>query len=385
GIEEARLVHLGVAHSLPDPGGRRLVVDIGGGSTELIIGEGFEPLELESLYMGCVGMTQRFFADGRIRKTAMKEAILAARLELQTCKQRFRRIGWSMAAGSSGTIRTVRDAVLEAGWSENGITPESLKSLRNRLIEFGDAASIDLPAVAEDRKPVFAGGVAILSGVFQALKIDHMLHSSGALREGLLYDLLGRIQHRDIRESTVQSLARRYHVDQEQARRVEQTALALMRQVAPEWSLRQEDAEQWLHWAALLHEIGLVIAHSQYHKHGAYLLAYSDLPGFSQRDQRFLATLVRCHRRKFRKTALEELPRGMHPLAIRLCALLRLAVLLHRDRSDAGEPPLQISAGENSLRLEFPHGWLEAHPLTAADLQQEKKNLKPSGLKLSFQ
>ena len=384
GIEEARLVHLGVAHSLAEPGGRRLVVDIGGGSTELIIGEGLDAIQLESLYMGCVNMTQRFFDDGTISKTSMRKAILAARLELQASKQHFRRLGWSMAAGSSGTIRAVRDAVMEAGWSDNGITAESLKRLRSALVDFGHADNIELTAVNEDRKPVFAGGVAILSAVFQALKIERMRHSSGALREGLLYDLLGRIQHQDIRESTIQSVAQRYHVDQEQAQRIEETANGLARQLVDSWRLNQQDTGRWLHWAALLHEIGLVIAHSQYHKHGAYLVEYSDLPGFSLGDQRFLSVLVRCHRRKFRKSIVEALPSDAREYAVRLCTLLRLSVMLHRNRSRSNEPAIQASASKNSICLEFPNGWLKNHPLTLADLDIEKKYLKSAGLKLEY-
>ncbi len=384
GIEEARLVYLGVAHSLADPGGRQLVVDIGGGSTELIIGEGFQPIQLESLYMGCVSMSQRYFPDGKIDKSAMKDAILAARLELQASKQAFRRTGWTMATGSSGTIRTVRDVVLEAGWSDNGITAESLKKLRSALIGMGHANNIGFPAVSEDRKPVFAGGVAILSAVFHALKIDRMLHSSGALREGLLYDLLGRLQHQDMREATVQSLSQRYHTDVEQALRIEETALALAEQLATIWQLPEPATTKWLHWAALLHEIGLLIAHSQYHKHGAYLVKYSDLPGFSLRDQNFLSVLVRCHRRKFRPAMIEVLPDDMRSYAIKLCLILRLAVLLHRSRSHKPAPDVQINAAGNNVRLIFPDNWLEEHPLSKADLKVERKHLSTFGIGLDY-
>jgi exopolyphosphatase/guanosine-5'-triphosphate,3'-diphosphate pyrophosphatase len=384
GIEEARLIHLGVAHSLADPGGQRLVVDIGGGSTELIIGEGFHPVYLESLYMGCVNISQRFFGDHVISKKAMKDAILAARLELQASKETLRRLGWSMATGSSGTIRTVRDVVRESGWSDSGITAESLKQLRNTLIDIGQAERIDFPAVSEDRKPVFAAGVAILSAVFQALKIDRMQYSSGAVREGLLYDLLGRIQHRDIREATVQSLTQRYHVDLDQAQRVEKTAVALASQLVQQWQLCREDIDLWLRWAALLHEAGLVIAHNQYHKHGAYLVEYSDLAGFSLLEQGFLATLVRCHRRKFRKLLVETLPKDRQEKTIRLAILLRLSVLLHRNRSQAEEPEIRVSATKESIQLKFPESWLEQHPLTLADLDQERKYLKPVCYKLEY-
>lgn len=384
GIEEARLVHLGVAHSLSEQGVQRLVVDIGGGSTEIIIGQGFSPLRLESLYMGCVSMSQRFFADGAISKSAMKQAILAARLELQPHKQIFRQLGWSLAIGSSGTIRTIRDLVMEAGWCDNGISAEALKILRDTLIELGHTDNIDFDSVSDDRKQVLAGGVAVLSAVFQALKIDRMLHSSGALREGLLYEQLGRIRHHDIREATVQSLAQRYHVDLQQAQRVEDTAHALCAQVGELWFSSPQDARQWLHWASLLHEAGLVIAHSQYHRHGAYLIEYSDLPGFSLRDQRFLSVLVRCHRRKFARTALEVLPEKLHNTAIRLATLLRLSVLLHRSRSQQQAPGIDVAIEDKLISLRFPQGWLEEHPLTRTDLDIEKKHLKPVGVKLEY-
>jgi exopolyphosphatase/guanosine-5'-triphosphate,3'-diphosphate pyrophosphatase len=381
GIEEARLVHLGVAHSLADPGGRRLVVDIGGGSTELIIGEGFQPIRLESLYMGCVGMSQRFFPDGKIEKSAMKNAILYGRLELQASKQAFKRIGWTTATGSSGTIRAIRDVVREAGWSDNGITAESLKKLRSALVEFGHFEKIGFETIGADRRPVFAGGVAVLSAVFHALKIDRMVHSSGALREGLIYDLLGRIQHQDIREATLQSIAERYRIDLEQAKRVEETALTLAEQCAETWNLGEPHTSQWLRWTALAHEIGLLIAHSQYHKHGGYLLEYADLPGFSQRDQRFLALLVRHHRRKLRKTMFENMPAEQANYAIRLIALIRLSVLLHRSRSHRHIRDIRVTATADSIKLSFSDDWAREHPLTITDLNAEKKNLSAVGIK----
>jgi exopolyphosphatase/guanosine-5'-triphosphate,3'-diphosphate pyrophosphatase len=184
--------------------------------------------------------------------------------------------------------------------------------------------------------------------------------------------------------STVQSLAQRYHVDLQQARRVEDTALALLSRVADAWQLRLEDARQWLHWAALLHEIGLVIAHSQYHKHGAYLVEHSDLPGFSLRDQRLLSVLVRCHRRKFRSLALDVLPDNLHDITIRMCILLRLAVLLHRNRSRNAPPVMDIDVEGITVNLAFPDEWLEEHPLTRADLKLERKHLKNIGVALEY-
>ena len=384
GIEEARLIYLGAAHSLPDPGDKRLVVDIGGGSTELIIGKGFEPIKLESLYMGCVSMSKRYFADGSISKDAMRQAILSARLELQPIKQQYRKLGWSLATGSSGTIRAIRDVVTQAGWSENGITAAALKKLRSALISCGQADKLKMAGLSSNRRQVFAGGVAILSGVFDALKIERMLHSSGALREGVIYDLVGRLHHKDVRESTVQALAKRYHADLEQSQRVENTALQLLDQVASDWQLDLDNARQWLHWASLLHEIGLVIAHSQHHKHSAYLIEHSDLPGFSQRDQYFLATLVLAHRRKLKPIMLEVLPTSMRTIALRLIILLRLAVVLQRSRSDQPGPVPDISYRDEKLVLGFPPGWLDENRLTEAGLAAEKKILKNMGVKLRY-
>ncbi len=384
GIEEARLIYLGVAHSLPDPGGRRLVVDIGGGSTELIIGEGFEPQMLESLYIGCVGMSRRFFEDGAITREAMNRALVAARLELQPIKRRFRELGWSMATGSSGTIRAVRDVVTNAGWSDNGITPAALEKLRGALIAAGHVSALSINGLSENRAPVFPGGVAVLSAVFDALKIERMLHSSGALREGVIYDLNGRIHHHDKREATVNALVERYRVDVTQAVRVEQVALSLLDAVRDAWNLKSEDARQWLHWATHLHEIGLSISHDQYHKHGAYIIRHADLAGFSLRDQKFLSLLVQAHRRKLKPSLFDALPETMRLVAVRLIVILRLAVLLRRSRSDHDMLPTEITAADNKLTLQFPAGWLEGHPLTNADLGQEKKYLKSVGTKLRF-
>lgn len=384
GIEEARLIYLGVAHSMPDPGGRRLVVDIGGGSTELIIGEGFNPIQLESLYMGCVNLSQRFFADGVITKEAMRNAVLSARLELQPVKRIYQKLGWTQATGSSGTIRAIRDVIINAGWSDNGITPDALKKLRASMISLGHTDALKLEGLSENRRPVFPGGVAILSAVFDALKINRMLHSTGALREGVVYDLMGRLHHQDIRESTVVALAKRYQIDQQQAQQVEHTTLALLDQVADAWKLDIEAARQWLHWASCLHEIGLVIAHSKYHKHGAYLIEHSDLPGFSLRDQQFLATLIIAHRRKLKQPILETLPASMRSIGLRLMILLRLAVMLNRDRSDKALPFIEAAATEDKITLLFPPDWLSSHRLTATGLETEKKSLKNLGFKLRY-
>jgi exopolyphosphatase / guanosine-5'-triphosphate,3'-diphosphate pyrophosphatase len=378
GVEEARLIYLGVSHSLPDAGGRRLVVDIGGGSTELIIGEGFEALYPESLYMGCVSFSERYFPDGQLGKEGWRGAEIAAGLELRPVQDRFRRLGWESVAGASGTIRAIREVLQTNQWCEQGISRDGLQKLRKALQQVEHVDALNLPGLAEERKPVLAGGVVILWTLFDTLGIEQMRVSDGALREGLLYDAIGRIQQVDVRERTVNSLMERYHVDTAHASQVEQTALRLFDQVRKDWKLEDDEYPAMLRWAARLHEIGLVIAHSGYQKHGAYLLANSDLPGFSRREQSLLAVLVLGHRRKFPVSGFDSHGKA----AQRLCVLLRLAILLHRSRGPEEPPAISLRPNGTSLELVFPEAWLAQHPMTEADLAREVEFLKAAKWKL---
>jgi len=383
GIEEARLVYLGVAHSVPQTQDRRLVVDIGGGSTEVIIGRGFKPLYLESLYMGCVGFSRCFFGDGIIDAGRMRRAELAAMQELEPLATPYRRLGWDAAIGSSGTVVSIAEVIRHKRWGERGITAPGLARLRESLIAAGHVERLDLPGLERRRAPVFPGGVAILSALFETLGIKRMERSLGALREGLLYDLLGRLGPEDVRETTVLELMSKHRVDEGQAARVERTAMRLREQVTGSWGLGKERWGDCLRWAASLHEVGLAIAHSGYHKHGAYLLEHADLAGFSQEEQLLLAALVRAHRRKFPPQAFAALPGG-RTRARRLAVLLRVAAVLHRSRSDSIDPEVVARADGDSLSLELPEGWLAAHPLTQADLEQEAAYLRAAGFKLTF-
>ena len=382
GQEEARLIFLGASHSLAGGPERRLVVDIGGGSTECIAGEAFEPIRAESLYMGCVGMTLAHFPGGKITAKRMAKAETAAGLELQPIQADLRRLGWESAAGASGTVRAVAEILRLAGWSEQAITPEGLAKLREAIVAVDHVDRLELPGLKSDRAKVLPGGVAILSAVFESLGIERMIVASGALREGVLYDLLGRIRHEDARDRTIQRFIQQYHVDIPQARRVEGTALRLLDDIAGAWQLDPEDSRSFLAWASNLHEIGISIAHGGFHKHGAYLIGNSDMPGFSVQDQKVLSLLVRGVRRKFPKSEFAKLPAAQKQTTLRLCVLLRLACLLNRDRSLRTLPELRLSATKRKLRLDFSAGWLAAHPLTAADLQMEKAYLKAAGLKL---
>ena len=382
GMEEARLIYSGVAHTVPSEPGRRLVVDIGGGSTELIIGEGLAPLELESLQMGCVSLSERFFSDGKISPKRLQNARLAARLELEPVQAAYRRRGWEHTAGSSGTARAIGEAIRELDPSAKTITLAGLERLLRYLAEAGHVRDLRLTAITDDRRPVFPGGVAILAEVLGVLDIREMRIAEGAMREGLLYDMVGRFTDEDARERTVRAMQRRYHVDFAQAERVEATVLDFLEQVRGPWKLDDPLADLSLKWASRLHEVGLDVSHSGYHHHGAYLTENADMPGFSHEEQQLLARLVGGHRRKLTLDGLDELLPPWDRHALSLIVLLRLAVLLHRGRSADALPGIGLTARTRSLEVRFPGRWLREHPLTTADLQQEVDFLKPLGFRL---
>lgn len=387
GVEEARLVYLGAAHSLPSQTGRRLVVDIGGGSTELIVGEGYEALRLESLYMGCVSSSERFFADGVVSAEGFRDARMFARRELEPVRKAFRQQHWQQAVGTSGTIRATGRVLRLLGATGGEITRAGLEVLRERLLAAGDMARHDLPGLGEQRAPVYPGGLAVLTEIFAALEIETMVPAEGALREGLLWDLVGRLTDEDARDRSVRGFQQRFHADAAQAERVEAAALALLERLAGPWDLADPECADLLAWGARLHEVGLDIAHAQHQLHAAYLLRHADLAGFSFDQQRRLAVLVGGHRRKIRKDLLEDLHDLQEPWSKRmpyLMTILRLAVLLKRSRSDKPVPAIAVEATRRKLKLEFATGWLEAHPLTLADLEQEARYLGALDLKLSF-
>jgi exopolyphosphatase/guanosine-5'-triphosphate,3'-diphosphate pyrophosphatase len=385
GLEEARLVYHGVTHGMSEANPQRLVVDIGGGSTELIIGRYHEPKLMESMALGCVTHTQRFFSDGQISKRRMHQARLAAHVELEFVERRFRAAGWDVAVGSSGTVRGAWRVMLAHGWIGERITREALEKTLELTVCAGRIERLDLPGLREDRRPVFPGGLAVLAAVFDALDLREMETSEYALREGLIYDLLGRLHDRDVRNRSVEALADRYGVDRRQARDVERTALRLLEQAAAAWKLPRTDSRRLLAWAALLHEIGLVVAHEGSHRHGEYILRHADIFGFSQTDQKLLAALVRLQRGKFAQAVLEDLPRAWRAALTRLAILFRLAVLLHRSRTPELRIPLRLEVSGRDVRLVFGRGWLARHPLTREDLEIEAQRLAEAGYRLRWQ
>ncbi|MEO6264923.1 MAG: exopolyphosphatase [Luteimonas sp.] len=382
GREEARLVYLGVAHAQPPkPDQLRLVIDIGGGSTECIIGTGFDALERESLQAGCVASTRRFFGDGKLSKKRWKDALTEVTAEFQQFAGVYRGLGWDEALGSSGTNKAIAEICAAMKLTKGAITAEALPQVRDRLLAAGRIDDIDLPSLSAERRPIIAGGILVLEASFDALGLKRMAVSKAALREGVLYDMLGRGSDADPRDTSVQALIQRYGIDTVQAARVEATVLHLFERVAPAWRLDPDD-RLMLAWAARLHELGLAIAHSQYQVHGAYVLAHSDIAGFSQQEQRVLAALVRTHRRGIPKSAFDALPDRLLAGTRHAAALLRLTVLLHRSHEPDALPDLQLVADGDTLTLSLPKRWLEARPLLRADLAGETGDFAGLGIVL---
>ena len=376
GREEARMIFVGVSHGLPTAEYRRLVIDIGGGSTEFIIGEGFGPMQMESLYMGCVSYSMRFFGDGKLSESNFDKAEIAARSEIQSIRSQFSSARWQEAVGSSGTARALGEILRLNNLSDGSITRDGLAGLRALLLQTKTIKKLKLAGLSAERAPSFPGGFAIMAAAFDELGIGRMTVASGALREGVLYELLGRMHHQDTREATVQRFKRRYHVDARQARRVQMLAMLLLDQVGPRLKMEQTAARQYLTWAARLHEVGVSIAHSGYHKHSAYIVEHADMPGFSRMEQQVLGLLVRCQRRSLPKQILPPVNDARCPLI----AILRLAVLLCRNRTGMERVPLRFDRSAAGFRLEADASWLEMNPLTAADLAAEAAYWKDAGV-----
>ena len=379
GREEARLIYLGVTRSMPPVPHQRLVVDVGGGSTEFIVGAGDEPKLTESLYMGCVSYSLKYFPDGKVEKSRLKAAETAARQELAGIALAYRAAGWEEAVGSSGTARSIEKILRENGYAAEGITRDGLERLRGLLLKEERADPGRIAGLRPNRAPVLPGGLAILCAVFDELGLEAMAVSEGALRHGVLYDLLGRVQHRDMRAATVTQFVRRYHVDAAQAERVRRLALTIYDALAPGRE-REDDADRLLlEWAASVAEIGLSIEHAQYHKHSAYVLQNADMPGFSRMEQQRLARIVLAHRGKLGKMHDAGLEKDDWPLVF----ALRLAALILRRRADVKLPLLRVAGDEGGFEVDLAQSWLDENPLSAAALEEEARHWKAVGMKLA--
>lgn len=375
GREEARLVYLGVAHTLPPSPDKRLVFDIGGGSTEFIIGTGLDPELMESIPMGCVSWSLKYFPDGKLEKSSFKRAELAAGTEVQRIVKLFRRTGWKQVVASSGTARSIAAILTEAGWADAAISAAGLKKLRSTFVEAGGVDKVKFPGLREDRVPILPGGLAILSAVLAEFEIEELEVSDGALRQGVLYDLLGRVQHHDMREATVAEFMRRYHIDMAQAERVAGLAAKLHGDLLIE---SPEADALLLRWACAVHEIGISIAHAAYHKHSAYILSQADMPGFSRDEQARLARLVLAHRGKLSK--LEGLSARSADWSLIFC--LRMAALFYLARSDVALPRIACRMTDSGFQFAADRNWLEEHPLTEAALEAEADEWRAIGMRL---
>jgi exopolyphosphatase/guanosine-5'-triphosphate,3'-diphosphate pyrophosphatase len=384
GMEEARLIYLGVAHTTPAVDEERLVVDIGGGSTEIIRGRGFDPTSAASRFMGCVKFTREYFDEDTITRDQFRAAQTAASRQIQDLREHFRDVEFDRVLGSSGTALAVSAVLRHLDLTDGRIDYAAMKQLRRLMIE-DPRGSWYAPEVArEDRLNVLPGGLSILMAVHRTLGLVEMHTSQGALREGVLYDQVGRVGREEVKARTVDRMVERFAADPDQAARVESSALDLLEQIGDAWGLDFDESRMVLHWSARLHESGLSVAHTGYHRHGAYLLAHADMPGFSVDDQALLSAVIRTHRRKIRLEYFEGLPSQTFERAIRLAVIFRLAVLLNRGRVAPPKPKTSLSGSRRKIKLTFEEGWFDEHPLTAADLAEEAEQLRAIDFRLSF-
>ncbi len=379
GYEEARLVYSGSANTV-SKAEQRLVIDIGGGSTEFIIGNGLVPQALESLPIGCVSYAERFIIhDGGISKQTMRNAYYAARNELENIRKNYLKTGWEVAYGTSGTMKAVCDLLME---NDGGsvITRATLIRMIEETIQERQFSSSNVPKL---RRDVLPAGLAILQAIFDGLKLDTLHVADATLKEGLIYDTLGRFTNHDARIETVNGLMEQHGIDMKQAKRVSTCAKNLWQQIKGP-NLPGVSRTKILVWAAQLHEVGLSISHTGYHHHGYYLLRHSDLAGFGRYEQYILATLVRLQRKKLSEGRIEGLDNTARLALVPLLLCLRLSVLLYRRRENIDVAP-SLKTIDDAYTLSFPEGWLKEHPLTLAGLEQEQKYLSNIGIPLSIE
>ncbi len=385
GEEEARLIYLGVAHTQVESNSK-LVVDIGGGSTEMIIGQEFEPELLNSKQMGCVSFTEQFFKNGKVSKKNFTKAMLAAEQKLEAIASKYRKKGWDIALGSSGTIKAIQEVLIGLGFDDGLITAKRLDKLIETLCEFDSIDDIQLDGLTDDRKPVFAAGVAILAAIFEDLRIEQMFFSDGALREGLLYEMEERFVRSDIRMRTTENLAQIHRVDLDHANRVKAQAREMLDQVHTELGIKKKsDLFDLLEWSALLHEVGLSINLRSFHRHSFYILLHSTLPGFNREQQLVLATLARFQRKALKLNELPEFNLYKQNDVVSLIKILRLAIVLNGQRNDDPLPEITLAIKDDEWKLSCTdEAWLENNKLLHTDLQEEQLRWESTKWVLTF-
>ena len=377
GLEEARLIHKGVSHDFPSSK-RRLIIDIGGGSTELIVSDSGTAIHLASLKMGCVSWSKAYFSSGWTKEN-FRTATAAAHRQIGPHIQNYQHFGWTDSCGTSGTIKALE--ALAIGLNHTHLNHLALTQIRE-VMETENEDHPILQKISDSRRAVLAGGLSILTALFEAFDLEYIQWLSAALREGVLLEMLGRISGEDIRDKSVLALSNRFQVDRAQHERIANTLQEFIRQVSTAWNLSARDI-QYLRWAVLLHEVGRTIAFAGYHRHSAYIIKHADLPGFSRREQQLLSMLIAHHRGKIKNLNVDQwgaLPTVNH---FRLLALLRLSIRLHRKRVPH-QSFWPIKADDNTIQLDIPIDTLSAQPLLRADLEHERTQLATLGLVLIF-
>lgn len=383
GQEEARLIYSGVSHTQAQTG-RKLVIDIGGGSTEMCIGDDFQPLRAESRHMGCVSFAKRFFPEGELTQMRFQLAYQSALEKIEDLGWEYRELGWQHVFGSSGTIKTVSKVLLANGYKDGLITEKRLQQLIEHCLHFNRLSDIQHKGLVEERADVLVPGLAILLALFHTFHIQSMKYSDGALREGVMYGLEKGFQVGNIRQRTAEALAEQYHIDVHQAERVKKTALQLFEQVKPWKNQKQiKELRSILIWAAMLHEVGININHHNAHRHSAYIIANSDLPGFDFEQQQLLAILMRTHIKPFKLTELRGTHRFHQRDVLNLVRIFRLAVLLNRSRQATVSPnTLRLHTKLNHWQLSFEPQFLTQNPLINDELLDEQQQLATLELQL---
>nr|WP_241664426.1 exopolyphosphatase [Ningiella ruwaisensis] len=385
GAEEARLIYVGIAN-YSNIEGSRLIIDIGGGSTEFAVGKSSSPQLCKSVQMGCVSYQKRFFPDGVINRNAVESAITAAQQDLELACANLREFHWQHSIASSGTAKAL---ALVAHPNEEGIAKpfnqHDLQLLVARCIEKGRDENLDFDGLTEDRKPVFVPGLCIMLAICQSLNLKQIEISNEALREGVLSELQGKQTSQNVRVRTAQSLATRYDVDTQYAHKVLKSCMQIYNQVKADWQLEDAKYRFMLGWSALLHEIGLQVNSRGIQKHSAYILSNSDLPGFNQDQQKVMSTLVRFHRKKIQKDMFPISLEYSEECISRMLAILRLGILLNINRQLSNEIQVECKVRDAALYIRFADGFLSNNALLQADLDKERRYLKASGVQLEVE
>lgn len=371
GLQEANTIYQGVAYTSSSKV-RRLVVDIGGASTELVAGEANEPKVSNSLNVGCVTYLENYFPDGQLTESNFMDAIAAAEQEISKVRDLYKDFDWQEEVGASGTVQAIQEILMHQGFDEI-INLGRLISIMQQAITYGSIDRLNIPGLAQERKLVFPSGVAILIAIFRQLNLTGMTLAGGALREGLLYSMLPELTEQNVRERTLMSVMTRYHVDVDHANRVAELCSNIARQVDGQWNLEQFEAIGILRSAALVHEVGLQVAYKDQQLHGSYILTNTNLPGFTSAQKKLLVALVGSHKDRIDQIELSKQSTTSVLLACRLVRILRLGVILSMRRADEALPEVKVEVSGESLALTLPSGWTEMNPLTQAELSQESE------------